>query len=67
MPELGGVALFRKLRENQITVPMILMTGHPMQDELTKLRSEGLTDWLLKPPSLKQLSQMIEKTLNENS
>ena len=63
MPEMGGIALFRALSEQEISVPIVLMTGHPMKEELHGLQSEGLAAWLLKPPSLKQLSQIIAQIL----
>ena len=63
MPEMGGVALFQAMRAQGISVPVILMTGHPMQDELEKLREQGLIAWILKPPRLKQLATLIAQTI----
>jgi PAS domain S-box-containing protein len=63
MPEMGGIALFQALRERGLTIPVILMTGHPMQEELEDLRSEGLPAWMLKPPRLKQLAEIVALTL----
>jgi CheY-like chemotaxis protein len=63
MPEMGGIALMRAMRDNGISTPVVLMTGHPMQKELEELQAKGLTAWLLKPPRLKQLSLVIAKAL----
>ncbi|MBN1145883.1 MAG: PAS domain S-box protein [Anaerolineales bacterium] len=63
MPQMGGVALFHNLQEKHVSLPLILMTGHPMQEELDNLRSLGLSAWLLKPPNLKQLSEVIARIL----
>jgi PAS domain S-box-containing protein len=63
MPELGGIALFRTLRSKGNLTPFVLMTGHPMQDELEKLNQEGLNAWLLKPVRLKQMSETISRLL----
>jgi two-component system, cell cycle sensor histidine kinase and response regulator CckA len=63
MPEMGGVALFRALRQLKKSIPFVLMTGHPMQQEMEDMREQGLTAWLLKPPRLKQLAQIIADAL----
>ena len=66
MPNMGGVALFYAIRERQHPMPMILMSGHPTHESTEILQSEGLKDWLLKPPSLVQLSQMVARALEQS-
>ncbi len=63
MPEMGGIALLRAVRQQHNQIPFILMTGHPMQQEMEDLQTQGLTAWLLKPPRLKQLAQIIAQAL----
>jgi PAS domain S-box-containing protein len=67
MPEMGGIALFHALREQERhssqQTPVILLTGHPMDKELEALQAQGLSDWLLKPPSLEQLAQAMADAL----
>jgi two-component system response regulator FixJ len=49
MPEVGGIDLLRRLREDKVTVPVIVITGHgevPLAVEAMKL---GATDFLEKP------------------
>ncbi len=65
MPEMGGIALFHALKQRYSTVRMVLLTGHPMEEELENLRAEGLTDWLPKPPSPEQLAQVVAQALRE--
>ncbi|MFC1879614.1 PAS domain S-box protein, partial [Chloroflexota bacterium] len=67
MPEMGGVALLHQLRSQGLSVPIILMTGHPMERELKELRSQGLDAWLLKPPRLEKLAQTIAQVLRNHS
>jgi PAS domain S-box-containing protein len=59
MPKMGGVALFHSLVKHKLTLPMILLTGYPMHDELEKLKSAGLRAWLTKPVKAQQLAEAI--------
>lgn len=70
MPELGGLGLLRAMYQQGYRIGVILLTGHPLQQELEQLRSEGdpavqalLVAWLLKPPSLEQLAQTLTQAL----
>ncbi len=65
MPEMGGQALFQTLRQRNSDVKVVLMTGNPLQEELESLRAQGLSGWLLKPPKLEKLSQMMARALEE--
>jgi len=66
MPEMGGIALFRALKDQGVSIPIVLMTGHPMKEELQDLQLDGLAAWMVKPPSLKKLSQIIIQNLKES-
>lgn len=59
MPEMGGIALLHAVRQAGISIPFVILTGHTMETELDSLRAAGLNNWLLKPPNLHQLSQVI--------
>ncbi len=59
MPKMGGVALHHALRQQGIDVPVILLTGHPLNAELETLNVE----WMLKPPDLAALSANIARML----
>ncbi|MFP4395102.1 MAG: ATP-binding protein, partial [Anaerolineales bacterium] len=63
MPELGGRALLRALKKRGLTTPMVILTGHPMEQELANLEAQGLTGWLRKPLDLDQLAQMLAQAL----
>jgi two-component system cell cycle sensor histidine kinase/response regulator CckA len=67
MPKLGGVGLLKALRKAGDATPLILLTGHPMGDELEPLREHGLYGWLTKPPDAEQLSRMIAEALQSSS
>lgn len=62
MPKMGGVALYHALQQHGIDIPMILLTGHPLNGELKSLHVE----WMLKPPDLAALSGIIARVLRTN-
>ena len=63
MPEMGGVALFHAMNEQKLTIPVVLLTGHPLSNEMENLREMGLAGWLPKPPDLVSLSNLLAKNL----
>lgn len=67
MPEMGGQALFNQLKERCSNLPVVMMSGHPMENELDNLRSEGLAGWMLKPPTIKKLSRLLARVLKESN
>jgi CheY-like chemotaxis protein len=66
MPRMGGIALLHSMRERGLAVRVVMLTGHLLKrKELENLRAQGMTDWLLKPPSLEQLAQVVDRVLKE--
>lgn len=65
MPEMGGQTLFYTLREQPGAPPIVMMTGHPMKQELMDLQADGLAGWVLKPPSIEDLALMLTKGLRQ--
>jgi len=63
MPHMGGVGLFHALRRQGLEIPMILLTGHPLGEELAGLHAFGLYAALVKPPSAEQLAATIAAAL----
>ena len=55
--------MFHALRERNLSLPVVLMSGHPAQETPEKLQTEGLSAWLNKPPNLVQLSQVVDRVL----
>jgi two-component system cell cycle sensor histidine kinase/response regulator CckA len=66
MPGMGGVALLHALRERESTVPVVMLTGHPLEREMEELRAQGMADWLPKPPALEQLAEAVAWALRED-
>jgi signal transduction histidine kinase/CheY-like chemotaxis protein len=64
MPQMGGVALYGALRERWNHVPMLFITGHPMEVENQALLETGNVHWLQKPFSVQDLNHAIQELLN---
>ncbi len=65
MPEMGGVALLRSINQRGLAVRMVMLTGHPLDQALEELHPLGLVDWMLKPPSMENLADVIARALRE--
>ncbi|MFO7539441.1 MAG: response regulator, partial [Chloroflexota bacterium] len=64
MPMMGGIDLLRTIQQQGSQVPMILLTGHPLdEDEVNTVRSLGLHAWLPKPPDISKLASLIAEAL----
>jgi DNA-binding NtrC family response regulator len=61
---MGGVALLHALQDRGSGVPVIMLTGHPLEKEMEDLRAHGLLEWLPKPPELKQLAEVVARALS---
>ena len=64
MPEMGGQALLHAMRQRSLTLPVVILSGHPMESELEELQAQGLAGWMLKPPSVKPLAQLLARVLH---
>jgi response regulator RpfG family c-di-GMP phosphodiesterase len=65
MPGIDGVSLLKKLKEQDPTVPVILITGYPSVDVAIQGMKEGASDFLTKPFQLEQIRVVMEKALRE--
>ena len=63
MPEMGGITLIKELRKKGVHIPVVMLTGHPMED-LSKVKIEENVVWVHKPPQLTQLSLTLHNLLH---
>ncbi len=59
MPGLSGLDLLKLLREREIGVPLILMTGAPTLESAMRAVELGAFKYLVKPPDFEELRQTI--------
>ena len=65
MPVMDGSALFRAVRGRGLATPFVLLSGHPLHNEFAGLKAEGLNGWLLKPPKIDDLSNLVAEILRK--
>ena len=59
MPQMGGAELLATMHQMGLTTPVVVLSGHPIEGELDELKRLGLAGWLLKPPDLTELAQVL--------
>lgn len=63
MPGLDGVHLLRAIRENDLDVPVILLTGNPSVESAMKAVEYGAFEYLTKPVELDRIRSVISRAL----
>ncbi len=63
MPEMGGVEVFRRLRERRADLPIIICSGYSDDADVRSLLQAGACGLLPKPFDLFELSRMITHVL----
>ena len=69
MPELDGIEAARQIRENGYSkkdLPIIALTAHVFKEDRQRCIEAGMNDFLSKPLSLKQLSNVLTFWLSSN-
>ena len=59
MPEMGGGELFAAIRQQGLSVPVVILSGYAAGNELQKLQEQGLAGWLPKPVDMVKLSRLL--------
>ncbi|MDY6915473.1 MAG: response regulator [Candidatus Cloacimonadota bacterium] len=68
MPDMDGYELFKRIREHNENIPIIMMTGFGYDPDhvLVNTKKAGLQDVIFKPFDIKKLIKLIKKRLHEN-
>jgi GAF domain-containing protein len=59
MPHMGGIELYQVLKGRQPDLKILLITGHPLNDEYRAALEGGKVHWLQKPFSIPEFNQAI--------
>lgn len=63
MPDLGGPALFRVLREKMPDLKMVMITGYPLGEGTRELLDRRQVSWIQKPVDANTLAQTVHMLL----
>lgn len=63
MPEEGGLALARRLRDEVLDLPVVLITGTQSFDAAVEAMRIGILDYLLKPFAMPDLVGAVERAV----
>ncbi len=66
MPELGGDGLLREMERQELNIPCIILSGHPIADDVANEEFKALHGWVLKPPRVDTLARAVSKVLHND-
>jgi len=66
MPQMDGVALLRAIRERDLLVPVVMMTGQPSFATALNALRDGALDYLQKPITLDALERIVRRAVKLN-
>jgi EAL domain-containing protein (putative c-di-GMP-specific phosphodiesterase class I) len=64
MPEMNGVQLLHAIREYDLDVPVVLVTGEPSVETAIQALDYGALRYLVKPVEMPVLLQVVEQAVN---
>ena len=64
MPEMNGLELISIMRQQGIDLPVAILSGYVLEDDLETMQQLGVVGWLYKPPNLKQLAVLLHRGLS---
>ncbi len=65
MPQMGGLALYRKISEQWPQTKVLFITGHPLGKESQELLENGSVSWLQKPFSIQEFNLAVRRLAGE--
>jgi DNA-binding response OmpR family regulator len=66
MPDMDGLELLRRIREENPRIPVLMLTGFPTVDSAVQAIQEGAYDYLIKPINPEELRFRIQKALAQS-
>jgi DNA-binding NtrC family response regulator len=65
MPHMNGVELFKKIREKDSDIGLIILTGYPSVDTALATLKTGAYDYVRKPYKLDDIKKIVNRVLEE--
>lgn len=63
MPELNGIELLRKIKDKNLSIPTIVLTGFASVETAVEAMKLGAADYITKPPQLTEISLKVANLL----
>lgn len=65
MPGMDGLELAEHIRDIDMTIPVIVMTGYPSLENTINTLKNGVVDFLIKPVNLEQMELCVRRVLRQ--
>jgi EAL domain-containing protein (putative c-di-GMP-specific phosphodiesterase class I) len=66
MPRMGGIALLQAVRQRDLDVPVVLMTGNPDLKTAVQAVEHGALQYLIKPINMRDLGKVVARAVRLN-
>lgn len=66
MPEMTGLELLVKARENDVTTPIVMLTSEALPSVVKQARESGAKGWIVKPFNTDRLLATVTKLTSPN-
>ena len=66
MPEMDGIELLKQIKENDSTLPVVMITGFPTVDNAIQAMRQGASDFITKPFRYEQVSMIVDRLAKES-
>jgi len=64
LPKMSGIAVLRRIRSTDPTLPVIIVTGLATESEIAEAQALGVTGVIEKSGALKHFSETLARALN---
>lgn len=65
MPEMGGIELYKQIRQQRPETKILFITGHPLNEQDQITLEQGNIHWLQKPFSVREFNQAVQDLLGQ--
>ncbi len=66
LPDLSGIEVLREIKQNNVSVPVIVITGDPQLDDIKTAIKLGALDFIKKPLDFDELQVTIENAIDHS-
>ncbi|MBN1490822.1 MAG: response regulator [Phycisphaerae bacterium] len=65
MPNMDGITLVRKIRENDTALPLVMVTTEAEKSRVIEAIKAGVNNYVVKPFTAETLAEKIEQTMSK--